>query len=345
MSLARYPIIPERPLEFSPGLASDLGHSHPQPAPQWQQYFSKSSHDLIARYTHGSSWSPSTSIWPENSALSSGFHGVDSRSRPATVPPSTHGQYPESSQRTRLPPPSSFKSLPVNLPLSPPSEVVRHTLPPTKLSEAWASDLYTIDDTESLCLPSRSSTPSVKQEPDDYDGGFIMEFSNASVPSTFDHTLAPPTEVPLRATQASKEMRKMMGVFRLNPFTIHNAGGRGVPMSSWNGETAGPLQEEPKLYEFQLVLQGVISDEELRCFSPESEISDGSAESNSTPPSEWAEYHARNMPQSSSSVLRPSFWDHSNTHIYPSPTPTSASLELEYPDSSADQPQGGKDVL
>ena len=343
MSLTRYPIIPERPSQISVGLSSGLGHSHhePRPPPHWQQYFSKSSNDLIARYTHGSSLSPSKPVWLECAALSAGFHGVDSRPRPSTVAHSTHGQYPESSQRTRLPPPPSFKtfpSSPVNLPLSPSPEVVRHALP-TKFSEALGSDFYTIDDTESLCPPSRFSTPSVKPEPDDHDGGFIMD---ASTPSIFEHTLAPPTEVPLRATKASKEMRKMMGVFRLNPFTVYNVGDHGVPMSSWNGETPGPLQEEPRLYDFELVLEGAISDEELRCFSPESEISNSSVESNSTPPNEWDEYHARNMPQSPSPSLRwPSFWDHPNTHIYPLPTPTSASLELGCPDSSPDRPQGG----
>ena len=45
-----------------------------------------------------------------------------------------------------------------------------------------------------------------------------------------NQALASPTEVPLRATQASKEMRKMMGVFRLNPFTMHTGEGRGVIM-------------------------------------------------------------------------------------------------------------------
>jgi hypothetical protein len=72
--------------------------------------------------------------------------------------------------------------------------------------------------------------------------------------------MAPPTEVPLRATQASKAMRKMMGVFRLNPFSMHEGGGQA--MSSWIGEDAGPLEEEPQIFEFQLDIGYRESDEE-----------------------------------------------------------------------------------
>ncbi|THH22543.1 hypothetical protein EUX98_g8156, partial [Antrodiella citrinella] len=93
------------------------------------------------------------------------------------------------------------------------------------------------------------------------------------------HTLT--TTVPLRATQASKEMKRMMGVFRLNPFAVHNgvkvsmgvsfdddAGssigggkkGKGKdskdkdegPCLTWLGEEVGPLKEEPVHIEWQL---------------------------------------------------------------------------------------------
>jgi hypothetical protein len=156
-----------------------------------------------------------------------------------------------------------------------------------------------------------------------------------------EHSLAPPTEVPLRATQASKEMRKMMGVFRLNPFTMHNAGGRGAHAPSWNGEDAGPLSEEPQLYEFQLILDDdePASEEPLRSFSPEFDIVDGSVEdTDSVPRNEWPGYHARELSPSPSRRL-PSLWDNSSPQINPSPTGTSASLDLEYPDH--DQDQGG----
>ena len=103
---------------------------------------------------------------------------------------------------------------------------------------------------------SVSLHPSVKVEPEDPDGCFIMELSSMSpslalsVSGSLKQTLAPPTEVPLRATQASKEMRKMMGVFRLNPFAMHSGEGRGVMPALWCG--GGPLEEEPLIFEFQL---------------------------------------------------------------------------------------------
>ena len=134
----------------------------------------------------------------------------------------------------------------------------------------------------------------------------------------------------------------MMGVFRLNPFTMHNAGGRGAQIPSWNGEDAGPLDEEPQLYEFQLILDDAdsSSDEELSSFSPDFEIRHETVERDCSPQDEWAEYTPKRKIQSSS--RRASIWDHSNAQIYTSPTGTSASLELEYPDSSTDQQPGGK---
>lgn len=74
-----------------------------------------------------------------------------------------------------------------------------------------------------------------------------------SAAGLMNQALAPPTEVPLRATQASKEMRKMMGVFRLNPFAMHSGEGRGVVPAPWCG--GGPLEEEPLIFEFQLDIE------------------------------------------------------------------------------------------
>ena len=119
------------------------------------------------------------------------------------------------------------------------------------------------DDSESrqtspVSIPT-SLHPSVKVEPDDPDGCFIMELSSMSPTSLalsvagMNQSLAPPTEVPLRATQASKEMRKMMGVFRLNPFAMHSGEGRGVMPALWCG--GGPLEGEPLIFEFQLDIE------------------------------------------------------------------------------------------
>ncbi|KAL1742293.1 hypothetical protein HDZ31DRAFT_75618 [Schizophyllum fasciatum] len=63
--------------------------------------------------------------------------------------------------------------------------------------------------------PTLDAPPPVKPEPED---GFVLErvslLANARAPDA----ALPPNEVPLRATQAPPRMRRMMGVFRLNPF-------------------------------------------------------------------------------------------------------------------------------
>ncbi|KAJ3787361.1 hypothetical protein GGU10DRAFT_416406 [Lentinula aff. detonsa] len=75
--------------------------------------------------------------------------------------------------------------------------------------------------------------------------------------------LAPPTEVPLRATQACDDMRQMMRSFRLNPFSILTSNGKDSkldasscsdldPVVTWCGEIAKPLDEEPLIFEWQL---------------------------------------------------------------------------------------------
>jgi len=133
---------------------------------------------------------------------------------------------------------------------------------------------------------------------------------------------------------------------------MHNAGGRGTHVPSWNGEDAGPLSEEPQLYEFQLIVDAddddddveSTSEEPLRSFSPDFEIADDSVEeADSVPRNEWPEYHARELSSSPSRRL-PSLWNsNSSPQMDPSPTGTSASLEFEYPDY--DQDQGGNSFL
>ncbi|KAJ7185798.1 hypothetical protein C8R46DRAFT_1342990 [Mycena filopes] len=115
---------------------------------------------------------------------------------------------------------------------------------PDAYSTPYASADY--NTTESSASPP---PPEVKQEQPD-DDGFIMDYLPAAPVSQM---LAPPTEVPLRATQASPAMRRMMGVFRLNPFAMHAHGGRGV-LAPWAGGEARPLDEEPRIFEFQLEL-------------------------------------------------------------------------------------------
>ncbi|KIP07262.1 hypothetical protein PHLGIDRAFT_424795 [Phlebiopsis gigantea 11061_1 CR5-6] len=121
---------------------------------------------------------------------------------------------------------------------------------------AWAAnDLYQFDLPTSVDSPLTSPEPEqpedtrVKQE--DVQDDFIFE-----APAPSDAPALPAfssmTEVPLRATQATKEMRRMMTVFRLDPFTMHNAVRDPNANVTWNGEPIGPLREKPTLHEFQL---------------------------------------------------------------------------------------------
>ncbi|RDB29927.1 hypothetical protein Hypma_014153 [Hypsizygus marmoreus] len=173
--------------------------------------------------------------------------------------------------------------------------------------------------------PTPSSKSSVKIEPDDAAGCFIMELSAPQVRSTMiSQSLAPPTEVPLRATQAPEEMRGMMTVFRLNPFAMHSGEGRGLVPSP--REAPHALEEEPLIFEFQLDLDGVhISsddelppnpeqpkDELLRSFSPDFELHDGREEGDQ---SDWGGYRS------------------SGSSVYPSTPPT---WDLEYPATGSD---------
>ncbi|KAI9463020.1 hypothetical protein F5148DRAFT_205097 [Russula earlei] len=109
--------------------------------------------------------------------------------------------------------------------------------------------LYTMDDgldVEQAALMTHKSTPVVKEEQED--GSVTAAFVFESSPSTPGPASEGPreTQVPLRATQATKAMRKMMSVFRLNPFAVQG--------SAPTVEEAGPLEEEGRLFEFQLRL-------------------------------------------------------------------------------------------
>lgn len=132
---------------------------------------------------------------------------------------------------------------------------------------------------------------------------------------SLSQSLAPPTEVPLRATQASEEMRAGMGVFRLNPFTMHSLSvnaedGAGVTddieweatQPSWCGGEPHALEEEPLLYEFQLDLYD--SGDESQGRGPEEEA--GLSElfqSRSSVERAWPEHHKR--PSTASQIIGP----------------------------------------
>ena len=109
--------------------------------------------------------------------------------------------------------------------------------------------LYAMDDgleVEHAALMTHKSTPVVKEEQEDTSvtAAFVFE-SSPSTPGPMNEGPRE-TQVPLRATQATKAMRKMMSVFRLNPFAVQG--------SAQTMEEAGPLEEEGRLFEFQLRL-------------------------------------------------------------------------------------------
>lgn len=107
--------------------------------------------------------------------------------------------------------------------------------------------LYSMDDgldVEHAPILTHKSAPVVKEEQED--SSITAAFVFESSPSTPGPSNEGPreTQVPLRATQATKAMRKMMSVFRLNPFAVQG--------SAPTVEEAGPLEEEGRLFEFQL---------------------------------------------------------------------------------------------
>lgn len=73
-------------------------------------------------------------------------------------------------------------------------------------------------------------------------------------------------EVPLRATNACRAQKQMMGSFRLDPFAMHNGvklgpGGQSGGMTNGEGSTGGlpepgPLEEEPQTFEWLVELDG-----------------------------------------------------------------------------------------
>lgn len=149
-----------------------------------------------------------------------------------------------------------------------PSYAVQHDRHPRLASASWEPDLYRFDDlaasssplSQATLSPSPAPAPNVKEE--DTQDDFVLE-----TPLAYDVNHASSvvfnamTEVPLRATGASKEMRKLMGVFRLDPFTAHGTVRNPDPNIAWNGEPIGPLREKPHLIEFQIDIPGAVKRE------------------------------------------------------------------------------------
>lgn len=279
MSLDHYPILTDRRFQSTDRPSYQL-HDTISLAPAQWNYQSRSQNEIPHDYaSNSSSWNVNLlNNWSNEVVPSSSFN--------LRHPASAHAAYPYTEPTQRHIQSTSPQSLSSGLSSSPfERQSLQHRSPSVastfKFDDAsWGATLYTMDDrsTPSHSLPptvtsaspsartssraSSSRSPPVKLEQDDVSSAdcFVMEFAT-SVPAAQDSaSLAPPTEVPLRATQASKAMRKMMGVFRLNPFSMHEGGGQA--MSTWLGEDAGPLDEEPQVFEFQLDVGYRDSDEE-----------------------------------------------------------------------------------
>ncbi|KAG9309587.1 hypothetical protein JVU11DRAFT_10568 [Chiua virens] len=287
MSLDHFPIFAER--RFQPSeRPSYSSHDHLISSPSSWSYSNRTSPDDNASFhqqipswntSHYSPWntatysSPPPPSPPPYVALPSSY-----RHSPAFTY-FHHSDFPPSSSRPLVPSihPSHPSSLsPVPSASRPAQNGLSSMAPDPKFdSHPWGDGLYTIDDPEpasnsehpassvatspsarASSIVSSASVAPVKVEPEDAvpSDCFVMEFSAPTPAAQASSSLAPPTEVPLRATQASKAMRKMMGVFRLNPFSMHESGGQ--PTTTWTGEEAGPLEDEPQMFEFQLDLPG-----------------------------------------------------------------------------------------
>ena len=118
---------------------------------------------------------------------------------------------------------------------------------------APASALYVVEpEIEDVPAAGAPTYAQVKTEEEDYEGGFIFELASDAPPVL--PLLDSMPEVPLRATQACKAMRKLMGAFRLDPFAMHNGVKSAASQSVPVGIEVGPLREPPVTFEWQLDL-------------------------------------------------------------------------------------------
>jgi hypothetical protein len=215
-----------------------------------------STRNPVAQYTYTNESlerDPSTSYIPiPNNRLSSPF--LCATAHPSRILLSAafmQGKYPGFAHRTTgppLPPLSSAASCHQRVPSN---QTPLHVSAVPRRSDE--TSVYSTEDLGLLVEPcgSRTPSPSIKKEADGSDC-FVMENLDAAFySSASEYPLNPPIEAPLRTTHACKDMRRMMGVFRLNPFMTHDADGREALSFS-----VGPLEEAGKLYEFQVAIEG-----------------------------------------------------------------------------------------
>ncbi|KAF4564516.1 hypothetical protein EYR40_010681 [Pleurotus pulmonarius] len=163
---------------------------------------------------------------------------------------------------------------------------------PETASEGWIRRDKSLEPPSEDVDPPPSSP--VKEEADGGGDPFIMELdciaegSGAdATPTTCPASFTPEdfsqvTIVPTRGN-FPKEMKKLMITLRINSFAIHNGVDRGV-IPPWMPDP-GPLEEEPRVFQFQIDTgaggdeeeQNTLempNDPELRAFSPDFEIED-----------------------------------------------------------------------
>lgn len=333
--MSHYSLLHDRrfPLANNPDRSYYSTHERVQNVPAHTSHWHHLTNDRSSQYLADSAdagqsfpaflnpYSIPSSGWPLESAVQDSYrcaHTHQNSSYPAPT------EYPSSPLQPVI-------ALPSPSPLPPPvlsSYTYGNDLPrsPSQSPEyendnAWGEEAYTPERSESPSPSSDVSPGPVKAEPDEPESCFIMELSAPqSILTLKSQSMAPPTEVPLRATGATPRMRKMMGVFRINPFTIHSGGGRGAAPSPWHGAEARPLEEEPLTFEFQMSLGGSLEPtkgEDLRSFSPgfelhgmqdkgdQSEWGDHRSEALFTPPSwdlEYPQSEEHFLPAESASV-------------------------------------------
>ncbi|KAI0295748.1 hypothetical protein BC826DRAFT_1007419 [Russula brevipes] len=245
MALAHYPPFLDRPLPIQSKQPYLLSVAPKQPLPMSNPYsWNKSTSGL-------ESWDAPQTSW----TIDSSFSTLQSAVQPSepTSSQTASGAHPLQHPLPESPrcDPSLTSRLSVTElgHLSSQSPGLRGLDSMFRFPPAGSDLLYTMDDgldVEQAALMTHKSTPVVKEEQEDASvtAAFVFESS----PSTPGPTNEGPreTQVPLRATQATKAMRKMMSVFRLNPFAVQG--------SAPTVEEAGPLEEEGRLFEFQLRL-------------------------------------------------------------------------------------------
>ena len=246
MALAHYPPFLDRPLPIQSKHPYLLSVTPKQPLPMSNPYsWNKSPSGLEPWDAPQTSWTIDSSYSTLQSAVQP---SEPSSSQTASGAHPLQHSLPESPRCD----PSLTSRLSVTElgHLSPHSPGLRGLDSMFRFPPASSDLLYTMDDdgldVEQAALMTHKSAPVVKEEQED--GSVTAAFVFESSPSTPGPSNEGPreTQVPLRATQATKAMRKMMSVFRLNPFAVQG--------SAPTVEEAGPLEEEGRLFEFQLRL-------------------------------------------------------------------------------------------